>query len=354
MFARMFKRLLLLGLLGATAAQLHVRPPLSVVKYDSSKYLENLHSAQQAPLINPHLDQPTSDLPPFKAGKFTLTSQNNTTCATHGESQWTGTIDVTDAHRLFFWFFDSRGDPENDPIIIWINGGPGGSSMMGLFSEMGPCWLEPGANETTPNEYAWNANASLLFIDQPAGVGFSSRKDGEPVQAADLDGAQDFQVFLNTFFGEIFPDRAHLPIHFAGESYGGHYAPTYVNHILKSRAYDSKFAFWGNISSLILVNALIDFTAPMVGAYELMCSDFRGGNIVNHTACESIRLSLPECERLGRSCDLSNDGYECWAMMSFCRDKIDEFYWEQVDAGLRNPYNSELLLQPVRECDSTN
>lgn len=329
---------------GSVTAQLLISP--TIERFKKSRHAIHGHvvdgDQQQLPLT---VATNSKDLPPFKAGQYTVVEQDNTTCATYGESQWSGTVDVTDTHRLFYWFFDSRNDPENDPIIFWINGGPGGSSMMGLFDEMGPCWLEPDANETIPNPWSWNNNASLLFIDQPAGVGFSSLAEGAPVPQVDIDGAQDFQVFLNIFFGDVFPSKAHLPIHFAAESYGGHYAPTYVKHILDSRAYDSRSAFWGNISSLILVDALIDFTAPSIGSYELLCSDFRGGDIISKEACEAIRMSLPECEALGRSCDLSYDGWECWAMIEFCWATINVYYSDEVEKGLRNPYNSELTLR---------
>ena len=316
--------------------------PINTIQYGA----ENQH---QQPLVHSSLysdgasssSKKSPNLPSYKAGQHTIIEQDNSTCPTNGERQWTGTVDVTDEHRLFYWFFDSRNDPENDPIIFWINGGPGGSSMMGLFAEMGPCVLELNADEPVPNPWSWNNNASVLFIDQPAGVGLSSRKEGSPTPKLDFEGAVDFQVFLNIFFGDIFPDRARLPIHFAAESYGGHYGPTYVDHILKSRAYDSKHAFWGNITSLILVDAVIDFVAPKIGVYELLCSDFRGGNIISTEDCDSIRLALPECEKLGRSCEASYDGYECLAMIRYCEEHIDGPYFKEVEKGKRNPYNSE-------------
>lgn len=92
---------------------------------------------------------------------------------------------------------------------------------------------------------------------------------------------------------------------------------------------------------MILIDALVDIASPSVGAYELLCSDFRGGDIVSAAACESIRLSAPECENLGRACALSYDGYECFPVASYCGDNIDTWYWEQVELGLRNPYNSK-------------
>ena len=52
------------------------------------------------------------------------------------DSAYTGYIDV-EARHLFFYFFESRRDPDKDDVIFWTNGGPGGSSMLGLFDELG-------------------------------------------------------------------------------------------------------------------------------------------------------------------------------------------------------------------------
>ena len=335
-------RILTTGLLASAAsAQLLVHPFTPQSKNNEKFIVGSLQRAAEQQTLNGHVtgSGPGQDIPPFKAGQFTVKEQNNSTCATYGEKQWTGTVDVTDERRLFFWFFESRNDPENDPVILWLNGGPGGSSMMGLFNEMGPCWIEPNATETVPNPWSWNNNASLLFIDQPAGVGLSTLKPGARLPNTDSDGAPDFQTLLNVFFGDIFPEKAHLPIHFAVESYGGHYGPMYLKHILDARSWDSSEAFWGNITSMILIDAVLDFAGYNVGVYELLCSDYRG-QLLNDTACEGMRLALPECERLGESCQLMYDGMECLASAAYC-ERIHLPYFEQIDAGLRNPYNSE-------------
>ncbi|KAK2589401.1 hypothetical protein QQS21_012924, partial [Conoideocrella luteorostrata] len=301
----------------------------------------------QKPLAS---SQEHHDVPPFKAGQFTKKLQGNETCPTYGESQWTGTIDVTDKHRLFYWYFDSRNDPANDPIIIWMNGGPGGSSMMGLFNEMGPCWLDVKTDLPSPNKWAWNNNASVLFLDQPAGVGFSSLAAGAPHPTKDMDGAEDFQQFLNIFFSKVLPEKKSLPIHIAAESYGGHYGPVYVNHILNSRRYQSKNAFWGNITSMILIDAVLDFTGPAVGVYELLCEDVEKTNILNHTACEKIAQGMPEVQKLGQNCDAANDGKECLAMITYSAEKIHVFYSDLVEAGKRHMYNIHLPCPNPPDC----
>lgn len=85
-----------------------------------------------------------------------------------------GYIDVYPAHNrsLFYWFVESLNDPKNDPVALWTNGGPGCSGLGGMFSEQGP--FRPNADlELYVNNYSWVNRASMLFIEAPAGVGFS-------------------------------------------------------------------------------------------------------------------------------------------------------------------------------------
>ncbi|KAJ3218668.1 hypothetical protein HK099_004988 [Clydaea vesicula] len=77
--------------------------------------------------------------------------------------------------REFFWYFPNKN--ESSPLIIWLQGGPGSSSMIGLFHELGPITLT--ANGLRKSMYSWNENFSLLFIDNPVGTGYSFVKNVE-------------------------------------------------------------------------------------------------------------------------------------------------------------------------------
>ncbi|GKZ39307.1 hypothetical protein AbraIFM66950_012273, partial [Aspergillus brasiliensis] len=68
-----------------------------------------------------------------------IRQQNESICAAHS-AQYTGWLDIGHKH-LFFWYFESQNDPANDPLTLWMTGGPGGSSMIGLFEEVGPCLI---------------------------------------------------------------------------------------------------------------------------------------------------------------------------------------------------------------------
>ncbi|KGO41864.1 Peptidase S10, serine carboxypeptidase [Penicillium expansum] len=74
---------------------------------------------------------------------------------------------------LFFWYFKSQSDPATSPLSIWLQGGPGGSSMFGAFTENGPCPVKNDSQSTYRNEYAWTKHSNMLYIDQPVQTGFS-------------------------------------------------------------------------------------------------------------------------------------------------------------------------------------
>lgn len=74
--------------------------------------------------------------------------------------------------NLFFWYFQAKNNPDSAPLIIWMNGGPGASSMLALFTENGPCQINPDLT-TRENPWSWNTDYNILYLDQPVHTGFS-------------------------------------------------------------------------------------------------------------------------------------------------------------------------------------
>lgn len=87
------------------------------------------------------------------------------------------------------------------PLIIWLQGGPGGSSQFGCFNEVGPIYIEgkKGSFKPTENPWAWNYFGHLMCVDQPIGVGFSYNNGSERVTNSTY-AASHFVKFLTSFF----------------------------------------------------------------------------------------------------------------------------------------------------------
>ena len=144
-------------------------------------------------------------------------------------AQYSGFLPVDDAKTIFlhYWLVLSTGNPNTDPLVVWMNGGPGCSSLEGGMYELGP-FTFTGQRDSTGlptlelNPYAWSTVASVLFIEQPAGVGFSYATNGSTA-SDDFVQSQNTYGFLLSFF-KAFPEFAKSDFYITGESYAGtHY-----------------------------------------------------------------------------------------------------------------------------------
>ena len=131
-------------------------------------------------------------------------------------------------------------NPENAPLVIWLNGGPGCSSMDGLFLELGPFRLDgKDKSEIKMNPSSWHTQANMLFIDQPVGTGLSYTRGKAGYAGSDEVINEHFYEFIQNFFKVhtqyVLPDGEGTTRHvyFAGESHAGHYIPNMVKHLLE-------------------------------------------------------------------------------------------------------------------------
>ncbi|ORY87131.1 Alpha/Beta hydrolase protein [Protomyces lactucae-debilis] len=123
-----------------------------------------------------------------------------------------------ESRQLFFWYFPSK---ENHALTIFLNGGPGCSSLEGVLQENGPIMYRKGMLKPERNPNSWTQYTSMLYIEQPVGTGFSqgvANADNEETLAA------QFYGFLQQF-RDVFPEVKPQPLFLTGESYAGKYIP---------------------------------------------------------------------------------------------------------------------------------
>ncbi|EIW56060.1 serine carboxypeptidase [Trametes versicolor FP-101664 SS1] len=247
---------------------------------------------------------------------------------------YTGYIDV-EARHLFFYFFESRGDPDTDDVVFWTNGGPGSSSSYGLFMELGPCRIN-GPNATVPFEYSWTKHANVFFIDQPVGVGFSYAEYGESVDNT-IDASKDIAAFIAIFF-EHFTKFKGRPLHLAGESYAGRYLPVYASAIYDQNA---KLVERGvapvNLSSVMIGNGGTEWLSLILSWYDARCADPIYPPVDDIATCVYLKQLVPRCQkRMQAACIDQFDRIDCAAASNFCWQLGDVYVGENPT---RNPYD---------------
>ncbi|XP_021911859.1 LOW QUALITY PROTEIN: serine carboxypeptidase-like 28 [Carica papaya] len=185
-------------------------------------------------------------------------------------SQYSGyvTVDSRAGRALFYWFVEAHetAQPESRPIVLWLNGGPGCSSIAyGASEEVGPFRAQPDGRTLHLNPYAWNKAANLLFLDSPAGVGFSYSNTSSDSSVGDKRTAKDAYKFLVKWL-ERFPQYKHRPFYISGESYAGHYIPE-LSRVIVWRNKGAKHPEI-NFKGFLLGNPLIDNYWDNVGTHE--------------------------------------------------------------------------------------
>jgi cathepsin A (carboxypeptidase C) len=161
-------------------------------------------------------------------------------------NQYSGYLNPDNATFFHYWFLESQNDPSTDPLVLWLNGGPGCSSLFGLLSENGPFTVvdskglagnatEDSHSTLSENVYAWNKVANMLYIESPAWVGFSY--SFENVTYDDDETAQLNYKALIDFFGkypEFSPGSSNRSFYITGESYGGVYLPMLADLLIQN------------------------------------------------------------------------------------------------------------------------
>jgi carboxypeptidase C (cathepsin A) len=118
---------------------------------------------------------------------------------------WSGYLNtVSPTRTLHYVFVESLSNPYTDPVLIWFNGGPGCSSLSDFFTLSGPYIFDDGESVIKPNPWPWNVRANMLYIENPAGVGYSWGKSEDDLLHNDISQSIDVFNALQEFF-KAFP-----------------------------------------------------------------------------------------------------------------------------------------------------
>ncbi|RWS20220.1 vitellogenic carboxypeptidase-like protein, partial [Leptotrombidium deliense] len=126
------------------------------------------------------------------------------------------TVDESSNSNLFFWFLKS--EKQNSPVSVWLQGGPGGSSLIGLFYENGPLSAKNDSS-LERRQFSWTKSMHMLYIDSPVGTGFSYTNNETSYTKTRMQYTEHLFTFMQQFF-KLFPELRNNGLYLMGESYG--------------------------------------------------------------------------------------------------------------------------------------
>ncbi|KAF3916439.1 hypothetical protein ABW21_db0208717 [Orbilia brochopaga] len=229
-----------------------------------------------------------------------------------GVKQYSGYFDdnANDKH-IFFWFFESRSTPKQDPVMLWLAGGPGCSGFLDSLSS-GPSILEKG--QIRRNPFSLNSNASVLYIDQPINTGLSH---SSKIVNSTVDAGKDVYGALTAFFKK-FPEYSTQDFHMAGPSYAGRYLPVFAHEILQRKPQERNI----NLKSIMIGNGMVNQFVQSQSVYPMSCG--KGGF--------PSFLTPEQCQPKANETSLCKSAYDaCWkfqdpAHCKFSKEALNACY----------------------------
>lgn len=277
-------------------------------------------------------------------------------CSGGPEEQYSGTLPAAPGTSYFFWLVRSTRAPrasqvptgaasggagnadanrENTPLVLWLSGGPGCSSTLGMMLENGPCRVDGTGDSgwrTHRNPWSWTDAAHVVWVDQPADVGFS---EGPETVRNETGVARDMYTFLQNFFLR-FPDLARVPFYIFGESYAGHYVPALAHKILQEARRGSEIA---QLAGVALGNALVNPAPQFLSKPEMAHTGGPGGSlgagVVDDDQFSEMKESAPACARAIHMCQVNRTESHCYDALYNC---VAPLMQPVLNTG-RNPYD---------------
>ena len=180
------------------------------------------------------------------------------------------TVNASCGSNIFFWFFPAIDGNASAPLLMWLNGGPGSTSMYGLFNEMGPFSVAADGQTLVPRAASWNNHYHMVFVDNPVGTGFSYTEDASCFSENMSDVSVNLYSFLEQFFTS-YPDYLAVPFYVTGESYAGKYVPSISSYIHSMNLENPKVRI--RLTGLSVGDGLMDPITQVPGYGELLFNE---------------------------------------------------------------------------------
>ncbi|CAK9327417.1 unnamed protein product [Citrullus colocynthis] len=254
-----------------------------------------------------------------------------------GFRHFSGYVTVHESHgrALFYWFYEAASTPDQKPLVLWLNGGPGCSSVgYGATQEIGPFIVDNDANGLKLNDYSWNKEANMLFLESPIGVGFSySNTTSDYDNLGDEFTANDAYNFLQKWFLK-FPSYRNHTFYIAGESYAGKYVPE-LAELIHDRNKDSSFHI--NLHGVLLGN-------PETSDSD----DWRG--MVDYAWSHAV-ISDETHKIIRESCDFNSN--DTWSNNN-CSEAVDELLTQYKEIDIYSLYTSLCIANSASSADGNS
>lgn len=249
------------------------------------------------------------------------------------------TVDERAGRALFYYFVQAQHNSSSKPVTLWLNGGPGCSSIGGgAFTELGPFFPRSDGRGLVRNTHSWNKVSNIIFLESPAGVGWSySNSSADYKSSGDASTASDSLAFLLGWF-QKFPEYKTNDFYITGESYAGHYVPQLASHVL---AYQSMDGFKINLKGIAIGNPLIRLEVDTSATYEYLWSH----GIISDVVFENI-VSYCNFQDYTLDSDSHNVTQECVGSLNEAENELGN-YINSYDVILDVCYPS-LVQQELR------
>ena len=230
----------------------------------------------------------------------------------------------------------STTNPADIPLVIWLTGGPGCSSTLALLSENGPCKVNDDGATTKINPYSWTESAHVLWLDQPADVGYSY---GQGNDTNEQMISEDAYYFLQGFFksenGKKYKDA---PLFIVGESYGGHYAPAIAHRIWEGNNKLQSGLEKLNLKGLAVGNGLTDPEEQYKWYAEMAFKNSHNLQVIDESTYTTMKSAEPLCTKGIVKCNEGTgflDSFACQAAFLYCNTALTTPF----RATGKNPYD---------------